>query len=263
VSERVLEGCPRLKVVANCAVGTDNIDLEAARRLGIAVTNTPDVLNEATADLTWALILGVARRTAEGDRLLRRRRFRGWKPDFLLGVDLGGKTLGIVGMGRIGRAVARRAAAFGMRVIYSQRTRLPVSVEDALGARFFGLDDLLARSDVVSLHCPLTDATRHLLDAGKLASMKKSAILVNTGRGPLVDEDALVACLSRGHLFGAGLDVFEREPLLAPGLAALPNVLLLPHVGSAGAETRAAMARLAVADCLAVLESREPAHRVV
>lgn len=263
VSARVLESCPKLKVVSNYAVGTDNVDLEAARRLGIRVTNTPDVLTEATADLAWTLLLGAARRASEGDRMVRAGRFRGWAPGLLLGMDLRGKLLGIVGMGRIGRAVARRAPAFGMRVAYTQRRRLLASEEAALGAAYMDLDALLNAADVVSLHCPLTPDTRHLLGGRRLRSMKPGAVLVNTARGPVVDEEALVECLREGRLLGAGLDVYEGEPALAPGLRDLPNVLLLPHLGSAGEETRAEMARMAVADCLAVVEGREPAHPVV
>jgi len=263
VSARVLESCPKLKVVSNYAVGTDNVDLEAARRSGIRVTNTPDVLTEATADLAWTLLLGAARRASEGDRMVRAGRFRGWAPGLLLGMDLRGKLLGIVGMGRIGRAVARRAPAFGMRVAYTQRRRLLASEEAALGAAYMDLDALLNAADVVSLHCPLTPDTRHLLGGRRLRSMKPGAVLVNTARGPVVDEEALVECLREGRLLGAGLDVYEGEPALAPGLRDLPNVLLLPHLGSAGEETRAEMARMAVADCLAVVEGREPAHPVV
>lgn len=263
VCAAVLESCPALKVVANYAVGVDNVDLQAARRLGIVVTNTPDVLTEATADLTWTLILGVARRLREGGRMMRRGAFRGWAPELLLGMDLRGKTLGIVGMGRIGQAVARRAPAFGMAVIYSDEARLCESAESALGVRRLPVQELLAQSDVVSLHCPLTPQTRHLLDRERLLSMKRGAILVNTARGPIVDEKALVEVLRDGHLMGAGLDVFEEEPKVAPGLAELPNALLLPHLGSATVETRQAMARLAVGNCLAVLEGREPENRVV
>jgi glyoxylate reductase len=262
VTERVLAAGPGLKVVANYAVGTDNIDLSAARRLGVVVTNTPGVLTEATADLAWALLLGVARRVAEGHRMMLRGAFKGWEPGLLLGLDLQGKTLGVVGMGRIGRAVARRASAFGMRVLYAQRRRLLPSEEAALGAAFAPLEELLGRCDVVTLHCPLTPETRHLLDSKRLGSMKPGAILINTGRGPLVDETALVEALRSGHLSGAGLDVYEREPELAPGLKECPNVLLLPHAGSAGMETRAAMARMAVGDALAVLEGRQPRNEV-
>ena len=262
VTEGVLAGGPRLRVVANYAVGTDNIDLAAARRLGIVVTNTPGVLTEATADLTWALLLGVARRVAEGHRMVLRGAFKGWGPSLLLGMDLQGKTLGVAGMGRIGRAVARRATAFGMRVVYAQRSRLLPSEEAALGAARLPLDELLRISDVVTLHCPLTAETRHLIDANGLAAMKPGALLINTGRGPLVDEAALVEALRSGHLGGAGLDVYEREPELAPGLKECPNVLLLPHAGSAGRETRATMARMAVGDALAVLEGRPPRNEV-
>lgn len=262
VTARVLESCPNLKVVSNYAVGTDNIDLEAARRLGIRVTNTPDILTEATADLAWTLLLGAARRAPEGDRMMRAGRFRGWAPDLLLGMDLRGKLLGIVGMGRIGKAVARRAPAFGLKVAYTQRRRLLASEEAALGAAYMDLDELLSSADIVSLHCPLTPQTRHLLDDRRLRSMKPGAVLVNTSRGAVVDEAALVRRLREGGLGGAGLDVYEGEPELAPGLRELPNVFLLPHLGSAGAETRAEMARMALADCLAVIEGREPAHPV-
>ncbi len=263
VTRPVLEACPNLKVVSNVAVGTDNIDLEAARMQGVVVTHTPGVLTEATADLAWALILGVARRLVEGDRMVRTGGFSGWKPDLLLGVDLTGKILGVVGMGHIGRAVARRAPAFGMRVVYCQPRRLQDSVESALNARHLPLEDLLAAADVVSLHCPLTPETRRLMNRNRLLAMKPGAILVNTARGPVVDEEALVECLREGHLFGAGLDVYEREPELAPGLRELPNVLLLPHLGSATKAVRESMARMAVTDCLAVLEGRQPEHWVV
>lgn len=262
VSEDVINSCPRLRVVSNYAVGTDNIGLEAARSRGIVITNTPDVLSEATADIAWTLILGSARRAGEGDRMVRKGRFKGWKPELLLGMDLSGKTLGIVGMGRIGKAVARRAPAFGMKVIYSQRHRLPVSSEAALSARFDKLDELVSRADIVSLHCPLTHQTKHLFNRNRLACMKESSILINTSRGAVIDEVALVEALRSGKPAAAGLDVYEHEPLLADGLAALPNVMLLPHLGSAGRETREEMARMAVSDCLAVLEGDRPEHRV-
>lgn len=262
ITEKVLEACPNLRVVSNVAVGVDNVDLAACARRGIVVTNTPDVLTESCADLTWTLLLGAARRVVEGDRFVRQGRFKGWRLDLLLGTDFRGKTLGIVGMGRIGRAVARRAAPFGFRIVYTQRHRLPASVESALDARFAHLDELLQTADVVSLHCPLTAQTHHLLNRERLFQMKPGALLVNTGRGPLVDEAALVECLRAGPLAAAGLDVYEREPELSPGLKDLPNALLLPHLGSASKETREEMARLAVADCLAVLEGRAPAHPV-
>ncbi len=258
VTARVLEACPRLAVVANYAVGYDNVDVEAARRLGIWVTNTPDVLTEATADLAWALILAVTRRLLEGDALVRRGEFRGWEPSLLLGTGLQGKTLGIVGFGRIGRAVARRAPAFGMEVLHASRR----AREGAPGRRV-GLDELLGESDVVSLHCPLTPETRHLLDGRRLRSMRRGAVLINTARGPVVDEAALVEALRGGHLGGAGLDVYEREPEVHPGLLGLPNVVLLPHVGSATVETRSAMADLAAANVAAVLQGSEPPTPVV
>lgn len=263
ISEAVLDACPSLRVISNVAVGVDNVDLAACALRGVVVTNTPDVLTESCADLTWALLLGAARRVIEGDRLVRAGKFKGWRLDLLLGADLRGKTLGIVGMGRIGRAVARRAAPFGLRVVYAQRTRLAPSRESSLGARFVPLDELLRTSDAVSLHCSLTVETHHLLDRERLKILKPGAILINTARGALVDEEALVEVLRSGRLFAAGLDVFEREPLLASGLKDLPNVLLLPHLGSASRETREEMARLAVTDCLAVVEGRAPEHPVL
>ncbi len=262
ITETVLESCPNLRVVSNCAVGVDNIDLQACARRGVTVTNTPGVLTEATADLTWALILAAARRVVEGDRLMRAGRFKGWLPTFLLGMDLRGKTLGVVGMGRIGQAVARRAPAFGMRVAYADPRPLPESVESALGVELLPLDELVARSHVLTLHCPLNQETRHLMDGQRLCAMRPGSILINTGRGPLVDEAALVESLRSGHLAAAGLDVYEREPLMAPGLKDLPNAVLLPHIGSASRETREEMARMAVANCLAVLEGRAPSNPV-
>ena len=258
ITERTMEACKKLRVVANYAVGYNNVDLRAAADRGIIVTNTPDVLTEATADTTWALLLAAARRVVEGDRMVRAGRFRGWAPSLLLGMDLHGKLLGLVGMGRIGRAVARRAAGFGMRVAYSDTRRLPDSTESALGVRFLPLDDLLRAADVLSLHCPLIPETKHLLDAGRLAAMKPGSILITTARGAVVDEAALVEALRSGPLAAAGLDVYEEEPSLAPGLAGLHNVVLLPHLGSAGRETREAMARLAVENVREVLSGRKP-----
>lgn len=260
VGEALLAACPRLRVVSNCAVGYDNIDLDTARRHRVWVTNTPDVLTEATADLTWALILAATRRVVEADRFLREGRFHGWRLDLLLGAGLQGETLGVVGYGRIGRAVARRAYTFGMRVVFSAPT--PVASPDPPAVQL-PLDDLLAASRVVTVHAPLDATTRHLLDERGLRSMRPGAFLVNTSRGPLVDEEALVRVLREGHLAGAGLDVYEREPEVHPGLLALPNVVLLPHLGSATAETRAAMAELAATNLVAVLEGREPPNPVV
>ncbi|NOZ94462.1 MAG: D-glycerate dehydrogenase [Acidobacteria bacterium] len=258
VTARVLESCPQLRIVANYAVGYDNIDLEAARRLGIWVTNTPEVLTGATADLAWALILAVTRRVIEGDAMVRAGRFHGWKPDLLLGRGLAGKTLGILGYGRIGRAVARRAGAFGMGVVFTSRR----PVRDDLG-RQVDLETLLRSSDVLSLHCPLTPETHHLLDEDRLRLLPRGAFLVNTARGPIVDEAALARLLAEGHLGGAGLDVYEHEPAVHQDLLGLDNVVLLPHMGSATVETRSAMADLAAANVEAVLDGREPPAPVV
>ena len=260
--DAVLSGCARLRVVANVGVGVDNIDLEAARRRGIWVTNTPDVLTEATADLTWALILAVTRRLPEGDRLMRSRIAWQWRPDFFLGTGLQGKTLGIVGMGRIGRAVARRGTAFGVTVRCHDRAR--VGDADVLGTTYVAdLDEMIASSDIVTLHCPLTDETRHLLDERRLRLLPRGAYVINTSRGPVIDEAALVRVLESGHLGGAALDVYEREPEVQPALIGRDDVVLLPHVGSATLETRAAMAQLALENALAVLDGRRPPTPVV
>jgi glyoxylate reductase len=262
VDEAALAACPTLKVVANVGVGVDNIDLAAARRLGLWVTNTPDVLTEATADLTWALILAVTRRVAEGDRLMRARASWQWRPDFFLGAGLQGRRLGIVGMGRIGRAVARRATAFGITVRCHDRDR--VGDADALGTTYVAdLDEMLAGSDIVTLHCPLTAETRHLLDERRLCLLPRGAFVVNTSRGPVVDEAALVRVLESGHLGGAALDVYEREPEVQPSLVGRDDVVLLPHLGSATLETRAAMGQLALDNAIAVLEGRRPPTPVV
>jgi glyoxylate reductase len=247
---------PDLRVVANLAVGYDNVDVAAAAERGLVVTNTPDVLTEATADLTWALLLAAARRLVEGDALVRTGRWEGWSPTQLLGAPVAGRTLGIVGLGAIGTAVARRAQGFRMTVLYCARRDSPDA--DAVGARRVDLDELLAESDFVSLHAPLSDQSRHLIDAAALARMRPTAVLLNTARGPLVDEAALVAALRDGAIAAAGLDVFEREPALAEGLAGLPNVVLAPHVGSATTEARGAMVRLCCENILAVLDGRPP-----
>lgn len=251
VTAAVLEACPGLRIVANVAVGHDNVDLDAAAEAGLWVSNTPDVLTESTADLTWALILAVTRRVVEADDYLRAGSFRGWALDLLLGSGLQGRTLGVVGFGRIGRAVGRRAAAFGMRVVCNDRFP-PGDVE------CLPLDDVLRTSDVVSLHCPLDSETHHLMDDRRLRMLRRDAVLINTARGPLVDEAALVQALEDGRLAGAGLDVFENEPAVHPGLLGRSDVVLLPHLGSATFETRAAMAELAAENVLAVLEGREP-----
>ena len=242
----------QLRVVANVAVGYDNVDVEAVRRRGVRFTNTPGVLTDATADLAIALMLAVTRRLGEGERLLRSRTRWAWAIDFMLGRGLRGKTLGIVGHGEIGRAVADRARAFGMEVIYTRRSAGGVE-----------LPELLERSHVVSLHCPLTDETRHLIDAEALRAMRDDAYLVNTARGPVVDEAALAEALRDGVIAGAALDVFEREPEVHPGLLDLGNVVIVPHLGSATEETRTAMAELAAANALAVLRGEEPPTPVV
>lgn len=266
VSDRIdaaaMAACPALKVIANVGVGVDNIDLETAKRRGLWVTNTPDVLTEATADLTWALILAVTRRVAEGDRLMRARTPWQWRPDFFLGAGLQGRRLGIVGMGRIGRAVARRAMAFGLTVHCNDRAR--VGDADAQGTTYVAdLDEMLAMSDILTLHCPLTAETRHLLDERRLRLLPRGAFVVNTSRGPVIDEAALVAVLESGHLGGAALDVYEREPEVQPALVGREDVVLLPHLGSATLETRTAMAQLALDNAVAVLEGRRPRTPVV
>jgi glyoxylate reductase len=265
LDESVLGANPQLEVVSNVAVGFDNIDLPVARRLGITVTNTPDVLTETTADLALALMLAVARRLPEADSYVRAGSWTSWKlSPSLMGVDLYGKTLGLFGMGRIGRAVARRAVhGFGMRLVYASRSPLPADEERELGATRVDLDDLLSAADVVSLHAALTAETRHVIGAAQLAAMKSSAILVNTARGALVDESALVAALAEGRIWGAGLDVFEDEPHVHPGLLAVrERVGLAPHVGSATHDTRRRMADIAARDARAVLEGRAPTHPV-
>jgi glyoxylate reductase len=251
-----------LRVVATVSVGVDHIDLAACMARGIVVTNTPGVLTEATADLAFGLLLATARRIAEGDRLVRRGSFRGWSPDFLVGTRVHGKTLGIVGLGRIGSAVARRARGFGMKVLYAQKNRLSEPMERALGATHVPLDALFREADFVSLHCPLTDETRGLASRARLASMKPGSVLVNTARGACVDEEALVEALATGPLGGAGLDVYAHEPNVPASLVARENVVLSPHIASAERETREAMAELAVENVLAVMEGREAPSRV-
>jgi glyoxylate reductase len=246
----------QLRVVANVAVGYDNVDVEAARRRGVRVTNTPGVLTAATADLAIALLLAVTRRLGEGERLIRSGKPWAWSIDFMLGRGLSGKTLGIVGYGAIGRATAARARAFGMEILYTQRRPGPDPGQ-------VELEELLERSHAVSLHCPLTPETRHLIDAAALARMRDDAYLVNTARGPVVDEAALAAALRDRVIAGAALDVFEHEPEVHPELLALENVVLVPHLGSATVETRTAMAELAAANVRAVLAGEEPPTPVV
>jgi glyoxylate reductase len=257
----VIDAARHLKVIADVAVGYDNIDVARARSRGIIVTNTPDVLTEAVAEFTWGLILSVTRRIVEGDRLVRAGGWKRWGLDFMLGAELSGKQLGILGMGRIGRAVAARAPAFGMTVAYhrggSGETSLEARPAD-LEARAVGFDELLVTSDVISIHTPLTPASRGLIDQRALARMKRTAYLVNTSRGPVVDEAALAWALGERLIAGAALDVYEKEPTVHPDLLAFDNVVLAPHLGSATRETRIAMADLAVSNVLAVLDGKPP-----
>jgi glyoxylate reductase len=247
-----------LRVVSNVAVGYDNVDVPALTARGIVFTNTPGVLTEATADIAFALILMATRRLGEGERLVRAGHRWSWNMFFLLGTGIQDKTLGIVGLGQIGTATARRARAFGMRIVYSGRRRAPEALERELDARHVPLEELLETCDVVSLHCPLTEETRHLIDAQRLCMMQSGAYLVNTTRGPVVDEAALAEALRDGVIAGAGLDVFEREPEVHPALLELENVVLLPHLGSATVETRTAMAVLAATNAIAVLRDETP-----
>ncbi|HET9154330.1 MAG TPA: D-glycerate dehydrogenase [Solirubrobacterales bacterium] len=259
VDEELLEAAgAQLRCVANVAVGYDNVDTAAAARRGVVVTNTPGVLDDATADLTMALLLAATRRVAEGDRLIRAGRSWTWGMSFMLGSSLRGKLLGIVGLGGIGRRVAERARAFGMEIAYHSRRPVPAEVAEELGAERLPLERLLPRADVVSLHCPLTPETRHLIGARELAAMKPSAVLVNTSRGPVVDERALAEALAAGEIAAAGLDVYEHEPQVEPALLALENVVLSPHLGSATVETRTAMAELAARNAISVLRGEGP-----
>jgi len=253
---------PRLKIVANWGVGYNNIDADYAAQKGIMVTNTPDVLTETTADLSWAILMAVARRVVEADTYVRAGQFQGFKPFAMLGADVWGKTIGIIGCGRIGQAVGRRARGFGMRVLYHNRRPLDKETERALGAHYMEIDALLKESDFVSLNVPLTEETHHLIDARRLSLMKPSAFLVNTTRGPVVDEQALLAALRKKQLAGAALDVFEKEPAVTPGLIDLPNVVLTPHIGSGSWETRTAMADVAVSNIIAALEGQTPPNLV-
>jgi glyoxylate reductase len=258
----LLEACPNLKVAANFAVGFNNVDLAAASDLGIAITNTPGVLTETTADFAWALLMAVARRVVEGDKFTRAGKFKAWGPKMFLGHDVFGKTLGLIGLGRIGQAVARRAGGFGMKIVFYDAESVPAGIVNELRAERLALDELLRVSDFISLHVPLLDTTRHLLNDGAFAAMKPNCIVVNTSRGPVVDEKALVRALSQGTIAGAGLDVFEREPQIEPELLEMDNVVLAPHIASASHETRLKMCNMAADNLLAVLKGQRPPNLV-
>ena len=263
-AEMIAEAGDRLGLIANFGAGIEHIDLAAARARKIIVTNTPGVFTDDTADLTMMLILSVPRRLGEGSRLVRDGQWTGWAPSTLLGRCIGGKRLGIVGMGRIGQAVAHRARAFGMEVVYHNRHRLPASIETMLGARYEAdLDRLLAEADVLTLHCPAGPGTHHLLNAARLAAMKPGAYLINTARGDLIDEEALVEALRSGHLGGAGLDVYAREPKVDPRLIALPNVITLPHLGSATVEGREHAGEKVIANIRFWMDGHRPPDQVL
>jgi len=258
IDVKLLDALPELKVIANVAVGYNNIDVQACAERNITVCNTPGVLTDATADIAWTLILACTRRVREGERMVRAGAFDGWGPNMLLGPSLQGKTLGIYGMGRIGQAVARRAIAFGMDVIFHNRRAAQVD----FSAQLVSKEDLVKRSDILSLHAPLTPQTQGAFGRSELEQMKPSAVLINTARGPMVDEAALVRALDEGTIWGAGLDVYELEPVVHAGLIDRDDVVLLPHLGSATTECRQQMARMAFSDALAVIQGDEPKHEV-
>ncbi len=257
VNEELLQAAPKLRIAANVAVGCDNIDVAACTKRGVAATNTPGVLDETTADFAWTLLMAGARRLAEGEALARSGSWKGWDLDQLVGTDVWGKTLGIVGFGRIGRAVARRAGGFHMKVIYTDAVRAPENVEKELKAEFREMSALLAESDFISVHVPLLPETRGLFDASKFQRMKPTAFLINTSRGPVVNEAALVAALEKGKIAGAGLDVYENEPVIHPGLKRA-NVVLAPHIASASLETRTKMACMAAENVVALFNGQRP-----
>ena len=257
INEELLGVAPKLRIAANVAVGFDNIDVAACTKRGVVATNTPGVLDETTADFAWTLLMAVARRLSEGEELVRSGKWKNWDLDQLVGTDVWGKTLGIVGFGRIGRAVARRASGFQMKVIYTDAQRAPAEVERALKAEFWEMNALLAESDFISVHVPLLPETRRLFDAPKFKRMKPTAFFINTSRGPVVDEAALVAALEGGQIAGAGLDVYENEPFIHPGLKRA-NVVLAPHIASASLETRTKMACIAAKNLVALFTGQQP-----
>ncbi|MBP8705616.1 MAG: D-glycerate dehydrogenase [Candidatus Cloacimonas sp.] len=260
IDKEVISAAPKLKVISSYAVGYNNIEVEYATQLGIAVCNTPGVLTETTADLTWALILASCRRISESERFLRKGNFKGWEPMLMLGLDVYGKTLGIIGMGRIGQAVAKRATGFAMRIIYYND--VPVSNTLPFETTETDLQTLLKEADIITLHLPLTKETFHLIGKEEFALMKENAVLINTSRGAVIDEKELIKALSEKRIFSAGLDVYENEPDIPQELLALENVVLLPHIGSASIETRTKMALLAAENAIAVMEGRKPPAQV-
>ncbi len=263
IDEKVMEQADQLKIIANYAVGFNNVDVEAATRRGIAVTNTPGVLTDATADLTWTLLFSTARKVVESDAYLRAGKFNGWGPLHFLGMDVSGKTLGIIGLGRIGKAVAERGAAFRLKILYFSASR-DEEFEKAYPyeAEFVELNELLLKSDFVSIHVPLTPETKHLIGRDQLNQMRSHAILINTARGPVVDEQALVDALKEQKIWGAGLDVYEEEPKVHPELISLQNTVLLPHIGSATFETRTKMGMIAAENLIAFFEGKKPPNLV-
>ncbi|HHV02221.1 MAG TPA: D-glycerate dehydrogenase [Defluviitoga tunisiensis] len=263
IDKDVLEsGKDRLKIVANYAVGYNNIDFEKAKELGIYVTNTPGVLTETTADLAWALMLAISRRIVESDAFTRSGKFEGWKPELFLGNDVYGKILGIIGFGNIGQAVARRAIGFDMKVYYYQRHKVAPEIEKSLHATYLSLEEVLTKSDFISLHVPLTKETYHLIDNKRLSLIKKTAYLINTARGPVIDEKALCQKLKNNEIAGAALDVYENEPIICEDLFKLNNVILTPHIGSASYETRSKMSLMVAKDVIQSLNGEKPDHLV-
>lgn len=262
IDDEILAANPDLKVVANFAVGFNNIDIDAANRRKVVITNTPGVLTETTADMAWALLMAAGRRVVEGDRFVRTQGWQGWGPLQFLGGDITGATLGLIGLGRIGRAMIPRAKGFDMKVIYWNRTRLSEDEENALGITYGEMDDVLAQSDYVSVHVALNDKTRHLIGQAQLEKMKPTATIINTARGPIIDEKALVIALQNGIIASAGLDVYENEPLLEPELYEIPNAVLAPHLGSGTIGTRTKMGNMAVENCLAACAGQRPPNLV-
>ena len=259
----LIKSAPSIRIIANYAAGYNNIDLAEAKRREIVITNTPDVLTEATADLTWALLLGVSRRLMEGNLHVRSGRWKGWAPTQLLGYEFHGKTLGIIGMGRIGQSVAKRAVGFGVKINYHNRSKLPQKVEKSLMAKWVSLPFLLKRSDFITIHAPLTPQTYHLIGPKEIRMMNKTVILINAARGPIIDEKALVMSLKKNQIAGAGFDVYEEEPIISRSLSNLPNVLLLPHLGSATVETRNQMGFLVLKNLNAFFKGQRPPNSLV